>query len=282
MVHFVRLRQGLWSLENPVVLGILNATPDSFYADGRALAEEACSKADSLIEDGADWIDVGGCSTRPASTPPSEEEEWQRIAPVLDYLAKKHSNVPVSVDTYRASVAQRALDAGASLINDVSAGLWDPKMAPLVAASQVPYIAMHHQGRPDTMQLAPQYTNLVQEVFGFFAQRLSELRSLGVIDVLLDPGFGFGKTAEHNFNLLDQLEIFHALGCPLLVGVSRKSMIYKSLDTTPELALNGTTAAHAWALDRGAHVLRVHDPKAAKETVRLHRLLTASRPSSIG
>jgi dihydropteroate synthase len=150
-------------------------------------------------------------------------------------------------------------------------------MAPLVAASQVPYIAMHHQGRPDSMQVAPQYTQVVQEVFGFFAQRLNELRSLGINDVLLDPGFGFGKTAEHNFNLLDQLEVFHALGCPLLVGVSRKSMIYKSLDTTPELALNGTTAAHAWALDRGAHVLRVHDPKAAQETVRLHRLLTASR-----
>jgi len=172
MVHFVRLRQGLWSLEKPVVLGILNATPDSFYADGRALAEEACVKADSLIKDGADWVDVGGCSTRPGSTPPTEEEEWQRIAPVLDYLAKNHPTVPVSVDTYRASVAQRALDEGASLINDVSSGLWDPKMVPLVAASQVPYIAMHHQGRPNSMQLAPQYTHVVQEVFGFFAQQV--------------------------------------------------------------------------------------------------------------
>lgn len=282
MVHFVSLRQGLWSLETPVVLGILNATPDSFYANGRALAEEACFKADSLIQEGADWVDVGGCSTRPGSTPPSEEEEWQRIAPVLSHLAQNHPNVPVSVDTFRASVAQRALDAGASLINDVSAGLWDPKMVPIVAASQVPYIAMHHQGRPESMQLAPQYANAVQEVFRFFAQRLEELRSLGVNDVLLDPGFGFGKTAEHNFNLLDQLEVFLALGCPLLVGVSRKSMIYKSLDTTPELALNGTTAAHAWALDRGAHVLRVHDPKAAQETVQLHQLLTASRSPRVG
>lgn len=279
MVHFIRFRQGLWSLEKPAILGILNATPDSFYADGRALASEALKKAELLIQDGADWLDVGGCSTRPGSTPPTSEEEWTRIEPVLNFLAREFPHVPVSVDTYRASVARKALDSGASCINDVSAGLWDEEMLPLIAERGVPYIAMHHQGLPQIMQDKPHYHSVVQEVLSFLAQQLERYRALGLNDVLLDPGFGFGKTVEHNYELLNQLSALHALKRPVLVGVSRKSMIYKPLDETPETALNGTTAVHAWALERGANVLRVHDPHAAKETIRLFELMKSSQNS---
>ena len=226
-----------------------------------------------MVAAGADVLDLGGQSSRPGAERIGADAEWDRIAPVIEGLLVQVPNTPISIDTFHASVARRAIEAGAHWINDISAGTLDPDMVGTVAEVGAPYIAMHMQGTPDTMQVRPQYTDVVAEVRDHLAVRLGALRAAGIPHIALDPGFGFGKTLAHNYALLSGLPELKALGCPLLVGVSRKSMIYKALDISPSDALNGTTALHAWALERGADILRVHDVQEAVECVRLHQYL---------
>lgn len=271
--YHLNLNGRLLSLDRPRVMGILNCTPDSFYDGGRFdVVSSAVQQGLAMLAAGADIVDVGGQTTKPGATDIGAEEEWKRIHPVIEGLLEAQPDCCISVDTFHASVAQRALDLGAAMINDVTGGR-DPEMWPVVADFGAPYCLMHMQGTPDTMQDQPQYDDVVDAVYSFLDERLYAAREAGLSDVLLDPGFGFGKTVAHNYALLAGLERFHALGAPLLVGISRKSMIWRPLESSPEFALNGTTALHAWALERGAHVLRVHDVLAAKETLALYALM---------
>ncbi len=265
-------------LDRPRVMGIVNCTPDSFHKESRfAQASEAVSKAKQMLDEGADLIDLGGQTTKPGSNDIGWEAEWKRLQPTLEGLLAMAPDAKVSIDTFHAQVAQCALQAGASMINDISGGR-DPEMWAIVADFGVPYCLMHIQGNPATMQQAPQYQDVVEEVYASLDRGMHLAREAGVSDIVLDPGFGFGKSLEHNFALLSGLDRFHALGAPVLVGLSRKSMIWKPLECSPSQALNGTTALHAWALDRGAHFLRVHDVHAAKEAIRLHALLHPQTP----
>lgn len=261
-------------LNIPRVMGIVNCTPDSFY-DGGAHGSPSgqIQHALHLLATGADIIDLGGLSTRPGAKAITPQEEWERVAPVLEGILSARPDAIVSIDTYQSEVAHRALAAGASMINDVTGGS-DPEMWPVVAAARVPYVLMHIQGTPETMQRDPRYADVVADVFGHLLHRVDAARQAGIVDIVADVGFGFGKTLEQNYALLRNLRGFGELGVPVLVGVSRKSMIYKPLKATPAEALNGTTALHAWALDRGAHILRVHDAKEAAEAISLHRLLS--------
>lgn len=260
-------------LHRPAVMGILNATPDSFHADSRVQGDAAVEMGVDMVLQGADILDLGGQSSRPGAVQIGPDAEWNRIAPVLEGLLTRLPDTPISIDTFHAPVAQRALANGAHCINDISAGTMDPNMVDVVSHAGAPFIAMHMQGTPDTMQDRPRYSDVVAEIRDHLAARLEVLRSAGIQHVALDPGFGFGKTVAHNYALLNGLPELKALGCPILVGVSRKSMIYKALNSTPAEALNGTTALHAWALDRGADILRVHDVQEAVECVRLHQYL---------
>lgn len=251
-------------------MAVVNSTPDSFYAGSRG---GSVAQATAAWDAGADFIDLGGASTRPGAPEVSPADEWERIRPVLEGLLEARPHARISVDTYRAEVARKAVEAGAVLVNDISGGTLDPEMFAAVATAGVPYVLTHVQGTPATMQAAPHYDDVVLEVHKVLGMRLAEAREAGIGDVLLDVGFGFGKTLEHNYALLANLEMFHSLGAPLLVGVSRKSMVYKPLGIPPEAALNGSTALHAWALHRGAHLLRVHDVAAAREVLTLFHLL---------
>jgi dihydropteroate synthase len=264
-------RGKLVDLSSPVVMGILNLTPDSFYDGGRwGKSEDALRQAAAMLEEGATFIDVGGMSARPGARPILEGEETQRVVPLIERLLREFPEAVVSVDTWRSGVALRACEAGASLINDISGGAFDPGLWPLLARLQVPYVLMHISGEPETMQMAPSYSRgPVLEVLDYFIEKVGRLRELGLRDILIDPGFGFGKQLSDNYQLLLHLEVFKILELPILVGISRKSMIYKLLDTTPEHALPGTAALHFAALDRGAQVLRAHDVRAAVEVVRL-------------
>lgn len=253
-------------------MGILNTTPDSFYDGGRYAGTGAALKqAGEMLRAGADFIDIGGYSSRPGADDIPEEEERQRVVPVIEALSKEYPEIRISVDTFRSGVARAALDAGASMVNDISAGLLDQKMLPLIAACQVPYIMMHMRGTPQTMATQVHYEDLVGEVLYYFSKRLAAARALGIADCLADPGFGFAKTREQNFELLGNLRAFGELGVPLLIGLSRKSMIWKTLGTSPAEALNGTTALNMLALEAGAQILRVHDVREAVECVRLWR-----------
>lgn len=255
-------------------MGILNVTPDSFHDGGKYTASTAALKhAEQMLAEGADIIDIGAASTRPGAALLSVEEEWLRLDKVLSSLVKNFPKAIFSIDTYQAEIAKRAIQSGVHIINDVSAGQLDKNMFEMVARLNVPYIMMHMQGTPQTMQQNPNYENVVVDEMKFFSERLAKLRALGVNDVILDPGFGFGKTLEHNYILLKQLTDFDLFELPILVGVSRKSMINKALGTKPENALNGTTALNAFALERGANILRVHDVKEAKQVVTLHKHL---------
>ena len=225
---------------------------------------------------GADILDVGGQTTKPGAIELGADEEWSRIHPVLEGLLEAEPDCRISVDTFHASVAQRALELGAAMINDVTGGR-DPEMWPVVADFGAPYCLMHMQGTPATMQDHPQYDDVVDSVYAYLDERLHAAREAGLSDVLLDPGFGFGKTIAHNYALLEGLDRLQALGAPLLVGLSRKSMIWKPLGSHPEHALNGTTALHAWAIERGAHVLRVHDVVEAREILVLHALMRENK-----
>lgn len=268
--YLINCRGRLLDLSTPRVMGIINVTDDSFYRASRSTKlAEALQRAEAMVQQGAALLDVGGQSTRPGAQPVSEEEELKRVLPVLEALCTRFPDVIVSVDTYRARVAAQAIAAGAALINDISAGRLDEALLPLVARLKVPYVLMHMQGTPQTMQQHPTYGNVVEEVFRFFSDRLATLYSLGIYDVIIDPGFGFGKTLRHNYTLLKHLKTFSTLGCPLLVGISRKSMVYKPLGLNADVALNGTTALHVLALQGGARLLRVHDVAEAMQVIRL-------------
>lgn len=267
----LNLRGRLLELREPQIMGILNVTPDSFFSESRTPDEEhIAQRVKQMMNDGADMIDIGGYSSRPGANDVSTEEEMNRLRRGLRIVRKLYPDVPVSVDTFRADVARMCIEEeGADIINDISGGMMDRQMFRTVAQLHVPYIMMHMQGTPDSMQLAPHYDNLRQEVMLYFAERIDRLCQMGVKDIIVDPGFGFGKTMEHNYELMAHLEDFHVFGLPLLVGISRKSMIYKLLGGTPQTSLNGTTVLNTIALTKGAHILRVHDVKEAAEAKRI-------------
>lgn len=260
----------LIDLSRPRVMGILNCTPDSFFDQGRFWDPYlALRQAEQMLKAGADFIDVGGYSSRPGASDVSEEEELKRVLPVVEGLLEEFPQALISVDTFRSRIAGEALDAGAALINDITAGHGDAGMFSLIASRQVPYVMMHMRGTPQTMTRLTQYEDLLGEILFYFSERLAEARSLGITDCIVDPGFGFAKTREQNFALLGALDRFKTLNAPVLVGLSRKSMIYKTLKISAEEALNGTTALHMLALSGGAHILRVHDVEEAFQCVRL-------------
>lgn len=260
----------LLSLQQPVVMGILNITPDSFF-DGGTLSstDAALQRAGEMISHGASILDVGGYSTRPGAGDVPVFEELARIIPVIEGIAKKFPDCIISVDTFRAQVARQAIMSGAHIINDISGGDDDPLMFETVASLKVPYILMHKKGHIGTMQQNPEYADVVTEVMDSFHPKIHLLKQLGVSDVVLDPGFGFGKTISHNFELLNRLDEFHIFGLPVLAGLSRKSTVYRTLGITAKEALNGTTVVNTIALLKGAHILRVHDVKEAMECVTL-------------
>lgn len=260
----------LIALDTPKVMGILNLTPDSFYDGGQHLSpQNYLAQAEQMLADGAAFIDLGAASTRPGADLLTAEQEIQRLIPALDHLVKAFPQAIWSIDTYHSRVAQAAHEHGAHLINDISAGMLDPEMLSVVAHTRMPYILMHMRGNPQTMQTQTHYTDLVQEMLVYFSERLQKACSLGINDLIIDPGFGFAKTQEQNFEALQKLELFHACEVPVLVGLSRKSMIYKTLQISPEAALNGTICLNTIALFKGAKILRVHDVKPAVETIRL-------------
>lgn len=267
----LNLRGRLLELREPQIMGILNVTPDSIFSESRTPDEEhIAQRVKQMMNDGADMIDIGGYSSRPGANDVSTEEEMNRLRRGLRIVRKLYPDVPVSVDTFRADVARMCIEEeGADIINDISGGMMDRQMFRTVAQLHVPYIMMHMQGTPDSMQLAPHYENLRQEVMLYFAERIDRLCQMGAKDIIVDPGFGFGKTMEHNYELMAHLEDFHVFGLPLLVGISRKSMIYKLLGGTPQTSLNGTTVLNTIALTKGAHILRVHDVKEAVEAKRI-------------
>lgn len=257
------------SLERPAVMGIVNVTPDSFFAQSRCTTETAIvERAGQMIADGADCIDVGGCSTRPGFPVATEAEEYQRLAHALQVIRKHFPAVPLSVDTFRAGIVERLYEQfGAFIVNDISAGEEDAAMTATVARLQLPYIAMHKRGNPQTMQQLTDYTDVAVEVKDYLQHKLTALHAQGVAQVIIDPGFGFAKTVEQNYALLRSLRDFTTLGTPLLVGISRKSLLWKLLDSTPGEMLCATSAVHLYALLHGANILRVHDVKEARQIV---------------
>ena len=268
----------LVTINQPVVMGILNVTPDSFYTGSRVKNNEALlKKAEAMISDGATILDVGGQSTRPGSDRVSAEEEASRVVPAIELLHKNFPHQLISVDTFYSTVAKEAIKAGAHIVNDVSAGTIDGDLLSTVAALKVPYVLMHMRGDPQTMQQQAQYKNVTLDVFDALSFKIKELEKAGINDVIIDPGFGFAKTTAHNFQLLRELSFFKQLGKPLMVGLSRKGTVYKTLQITADKALNGTTVVHTMALLNGANVLRVHDAKEAKEAVDLYLAYKSER-----
>ena len=257
-------------IEKPIVMGILNITPDSFYSGSRIENKESIlNKAEQMLNEGATILDIGGQSTRPGSTRLSAKEELEKVLPAIQLIKHQFPSCFLSIDTYHSSVAKEAVTVGVDIVNDISAGTMDEQMIATVAALNVPYIAMHMQGTPDTMQQNPSYENVTREVLDYFIKKTEQCKAAGIQDIIIDPGFGFGKTIAHNFQLLRELEVFQILKYPLLAGLSRKSTIYKTLGTTAEEALNGTTVLNTIALQKGASILRVHDVKETMETIKL-------------
>lgn len=267
----INIKGELFSLDRPVVMGILNVTPDSIFAGSRKRTEaEIATRIEEILAQGGDWIDIGGYSSRPDATPVTADEEMRRLELGLEILRHDYPSVPVSVDTFRADVARYCVEKyGVAMINDISAGELDPEMFRTVADLQVPYIMMHMRGTPQTMASLTDYTDLMDEIMLYFAEKVRQLRLMGVSDLILDPGFGFSKTLEQNYELMAHLREFGIFDLPILVGISRKRMIYQLLGGTPEESLNGTTALHTYALLNGADILRVHDVKEAVEAVRI-------------
>jgi len=263
-------RGRLVELDSPLVMGILNITPDSFFPGSRLSGLDAVlERAEKMLSEGATFLDLGGMSSRPGAELISVEEELERVIPAVEAVLARFPEALVSVDTVRAAVAREAVGAGACMINDISAGRLDPDLYKTIAELRVPYVLMHMQGDPHNMQRDPQYDDVLTEVLDFLIAELGKLRELGVHDVIVDPGFGFGKTVEHNYELLKKLSAFKILETPILVGISRKSMITRVLGVPPAEALNGTSALHMVALQQGANILRVHDVKEAVETIAL-------------
>lgn len=264
----------LVDLSSPKAMGILNLTPNSFYDGGRYSDKKAIlSQVQKMLDQGATFIDVGAYSSKANADFVSEEEELQRLIPVIELLVNTFPEILISVDTFRSKVAENAIEAGAALINDISAGSLDVNMMQIVAKLQVPYIMMHMKGTPNTMQSLTQYDDILQEIMFYFAEKIQLARSFGINDLIIDPGYGFAKTTEQNFELMHKSEILKHLKLPILVGISRKSMIYKTLKNTAQEALNGSTALNAFALMKGASILRVHDVKEAVETITLYEAL---------
>ena len=281
----INLRGKIYSLDTSRIMGILNLTPDSFFDGGRYLnIDSILSHVEKMINDGTDFIDIGANSTRPGAKRISEEEESNRLSEPVRQIRDSFPEMYISIDTYRSSIAQKMVnDFGVDIINDISAGLMDEAMFKTIAELNVPYIMMHIQGTPEDMQLNPAYTDVVKDVLLFLSKRLEKLNLLGVNDVIADPGFGFGKTLDQNYEILDKLDVFSMLEIPLMVGLSRKSMIYKLIESSPDDALNGTSIVHAMALLNGADILRVHDVKQAKEAISIvNKMKEISKPGING
>ncbi|MDZ7876353.1 MAG: dihydropteroate synthase [Saprospiraceae bacterium] len=267
----------LLDISKPVVMGILNTTPDSFFKDSRVSDKKMVLQlAERMITEGVSILDIGGMSSRPGAAIIEEAEEMQRVLPAIEAVIKYFPSTIISVDTIRANVARAAVEAGAMLVNDISAGNLDEKMFVTIAELGVPYILMHMKDTPKTMQKAAVYDDMTHEILDFFIEKIGVLRGLGVKDIVIDAGFGFGKTVSQNYELLRKLSVFKMLECPMLVGASRKTMIWKLLDITPELSLNGTTAVNMLALSNGAKILRVHDVKEAVETIKIYTAYSES------
>ncbi len=266
----LNVRGKLFDLSTPKVMGILNVTPDSFYDGGKFTGEKpVLNQVKKMLDEGASFIDVGGYSSRPGAAEISEEEEAVRVVPTIQFIIKNFPQCIISIDTFRSSTAIKAVEAGASIINDISGGEQDPRMFETVVSLDVPYILMHMRGTARTMTTLTAYSNLLKAITDYFHTKIHRLHQLGAKDIIIDPGFGFAKTAEQSFELLHHLDYFKTLGQPILAGISRKSMIWKTLQTTTEGALNGTTALNAVALLKGASILRVHDVKEAVECIHL-------------
>ena len=273
----INIRGKLFDLSKPKVMGILNLTPDSFY-DGGVHNEinNIENHVNKMVEDGMDILDIGGYSSKPGTKNISVDEEITRVIPILKHIRKIFPDLVISIDTFRSKIASTSLDEGADIINDISGGTLDKNMMSVVAKNNCPYILMHMQGNPQNMQNDPSYENVTLEIIQYLAQRIKIAHDNNIVDLIVDPGFGFGKTLEHNFEILNNLEKFNVLDTPILAGFSRKSMIYKTLKTSSEKALNGTSSLNTIALMKGAKILRVHDVKEAKECIILHEKTISS------
>lgn len=266
----INCKGNLIDLSTPKVMGVINLTPDSFYDGGKLTSEkEILLQANKMLKEGATFLDLGAYSSRPGAQFVSEKEEIHRLLPVIKILLNEFPETLLSIDTFRSNVANESIYAGASLINDISAGKLDDHMFKIIAQHQVPYVMMHMRGTPETMMQNTDYTNLTKEVIYYFSERIAKARSFGINDLIVDPGFGFSKTLDQNYELFNDLELFRHLNVPLLIGISRKSMIQKKIKTTAADSLNGTTALHAIAIQKGVSILRVHDAKEAFETINL-------------
>lgn len=266
----INCKGNLIDLSVPKVMGILNCTPDSFFDGGKYKEEvDILNQVEKMLNEGATFIDIGAYSSKPGADFVSEEEELQRLLPIIGLVLRYFPETLLSVDTFRSNVAQNAIENGAAIVNDISAGMLDESMLETVAKLQVPYVMMHMKGNPQTMQSLTQYDDVVKEMMFYFSERINKARSFGLNDIIIDPGFGFAKTVEQNYEILQRMEYFNILELPILVGVSRKSMIYKVLENSPHEALNGTTVLNTIALQKGANILRVHDVKEAIECVAL-------------
>ena len=273
MKRTINIKEKKLDVSSPIVMGILNVTPDSFSDGGKyVFADDAVRRAVQMVKEGASIIDIGGYSSRPGAKDVSEQEEMDRVIPIIERITQE-MDVPISVDTFRSHVADESIKVGASIVNDISAGSEDVNMIPTVAKHNLPFIAMHKQGQPSDMQINPQYSNVLEEVHSYLKQVIDKCKSAGIEDVTIDPGFGFGKSISHNYMLLSHLSEFRSLNVPILIGISRKSMIYKSLNIDVKDALNGTAFLHAYSLKNGANILRVHDVKEAVECTELYKLI---------
>lgn len=273
----INIKGNLLDLKKPKIMGILNVTPDSFFDGGLYNTEKKVDDhVKKMIEDGIDILDVGGYSSRPGAKEISINEEIDRIIPVIKFVRKNYPKLILSVDTFRSEVARNCLDIGVDVINDISAGCIDEKILDVVAEFNCPYIMMHMKGTPQTMQINPEYESLIKELLIFFAKRILLAREKGIIDIIIDPGFGFGKTLDHNYTIMKKIENFKLLDLPILVGVSRKSFITKQLDVDKKNSLNGTTALNMYFLEKNVNILRVHDVKEAKECIILHEKIKSS------
>jgi len=271
---FINCKGRLTDLSSPKVMGILNCTPDSFFDGGKYYNEpQLLRQAEKMLTDGADFIDLGAYSSKPNADFVSEDQELRRIVPVVELLIRHFPDVLISIDTFRANVAEACIQNGAALINDISAGHLDEAILATVGRLKVPYIMMHMRGTPQTMVKLTQYDDIIKEMLLYFSERIHAARSNGIDDIIIDPGFGFAKTLSQNYEVLHKMDLFSATGLPLLAGVSRKSMIYKLLNTTPQEALNGTTIVNTISLTKGAKILRVHDVKEAVEAVKIFEAL---------